>query len=622
MSDVTTIAGLILDDDPEDIFLLRDMLADAGATDIVLDEARTLAEARQSICSRRYDVLLVDLNVPDSSGIETFLEVHRSAPEVPIIVLSGLHDETLAVEAVRKGAQDYLVKGRVDGGLLTRAIQYSIERNELLSELRQLRRQQEAAYQASLRDVEAQKALVEELAKAKQTATHMALHDSLTGLPNLRYFQKQLSAALVSADRAKCSAGILCFDLDGFKRINDTFGHDVGDLVLETVARRVQSSLRETDRIGRCCVTEIPTVSRLGGDEFTIVAARIRGRGDLERIARRVRAAIAKPFEIAEAPIGLLTASIGITVYPDDAQSPAALLKNADLAMYAAKRQGRNNIQFFTEDLDTEIQDRRAVEGALVGALERDEFELHYQPIFEIETGRLEAVEALMRWQHPTLGDVRPDRFISVAEERGLIGALGEWALRTACAQSRTWRDQGWGEVCVAVNVSAIQLRRPHFADLVHTVLDENGSSANSLQLELTESLMMEDLEVTEETLRRLRTLGVHVALDDFGTGYSSLSYLHRIKPDILKIDRSFIRDIDTDAERRGVVDAILAMARALHLRVIAEGVERRSQLEYLRSRGCHAAQGFLLGRPGCGSLIEAVLRSSSRNHLPRADAA
>ena len=622
MSDVTTIAGLVLDDDPEDIFLLRDMLADAGATHMVLDEARTLAEARQSIRSRTYDILLVDLNVPDSSGIETFLEVHKNAPEVPIIVLSGLHDESLAVEAVRKGAQDYLVKGRVDGGLLTRAIQYSIERNELLSELRQLRRQQETAYKASLRDVEAQKALVEELAKAKQTATHMALHDSLTGLPNLRYFQKQLSAALVSADRAKCSAGILCFDVDGFKRINDTFGHDVGDQVLETVARRVQTCLRKTDHIGRCAVAETATVSRLGGDEFTIVAARIRGRGDLATIARRVRAAIAQPLKIAEASIGLLTASIGIAVYPDDAQSPAALLKNADLAMYAAKRQGRNNVQFFAEDLDIETQDRRAVEGALVGALERDEFELQYQPIFEIETGRLEAVEALMRWQHPTLGNVEPDRFISVAEERGLIGALGEWALRTACAQSRTWRDQGLGEVCVAVNVSALQLRRPHFADLVHTVLDENGSTAKSLQLEITESLMMEDLKVTQKALRKLRRLGVHVALDDFGTGYSSLSYLHRIKPDILKIDRSFIRDIDTDAERRSVVEAILAMARALHLRVIAEGVERRSQLEYLRSRGCHAAQGFLLGRPGRASLVEAVLRSSSRNHLPIVDAA
>ena len=363
MSDVTKITGLILDDDPEDIFLLRDMLSDAGAVEIAFDEARTLEEALRSVSSRTYDVLLVDLNVPDSSGIDTFLAVHQCAPEIPIIVLSGLSDEDLAVEAVRRGAQDYLVKGGVDGGLVARAIQYSIERNRLLSELCELRRQQDAAYQASLVDVETQKALVEELAIAKKAATHMALHDPLTNLPNLRHFQTLLSDALASAARTDDSAGILCFDLDGFKRVNDTYGHDVGDTVLKTVASRVQLCLRSTDQVSRSRGEGNSTVSRRGGDEFAIVVGHVRSRRDLVSIAQRVRAAIAQPLELAEAQIGRLTASVGITVYPEDGLTAEALLKNADLAMYEAKRRGRD------QDLGSDVLHVAKGRVATVGVL-------------------------------------------------------------------------------------------------------------------------------------------------------------------------------------------------------------------------------------------------------------
>ncbi|MFQ6024707.1 MAG: putative bifunctional diguanylate cyclase/phosphodiesterase [Acidiferrobacterales bacterium] len=426
---------------------------------------------------------------------------------------------------------------------------------------------------------------ITERKRAEEIIVHQAYHDVLTNLPNRRLFVDRLTQGLARHYWHKRLVAVLFLDLDHFKRINDTLGHNVGDLLLKAVAERLTACVREGD-----------TVARLGGDEFAINLADVAQANDVPKVAHKIIDTLSKPY-VLEGHELFITTSMGISIYPDDAQDPETLLKTADIAMYRAKEHGRNNYQHYSPDMNVQASERLAMENSLRHALEREEFLLEYQPQVDIKTGRIIGNEALVRWQHPDLGMILPGKFIPLAEESGLIVPIGEWVLRTACAQNKAWQAAGLPPIPVAVNVSARQLRHENLLQTVDRTLQETGLNPNYLELELTESIMQEPKEAIR-LLSKLNTIGVQIAIDDFGTGYSSLNYLKRFPINKLKIDQSFVRDITNDPDDRAIVAAIITLAHSLNLKTIAEGVETQEQMAYLRSLECDEAQGNLLRPP------------------------
>jgi diguanylate cyclase (GGDEF)-like protein/PAS domain S-box-containing protein len=415
---------------------------------------------------------------------------------------------------------------------------------------------------------------------------HSAHHDFLTGLPNRLLLDDRIGQAIAFAPRHTKHIAVLFLDLDGFKHVNDSLGHPIGDRLLQSVARRLVSCVRASD-----------TVSRQGGDEFVVLLSEAAKWVDAAVVARRMLAAVAEPHPIDQHDLHI-TASIGVSVYPDDGEDAEALIKNADTAMYQAKENGRQGYQFFTPAMNARAVERHSVEQGLRGALERQELVLHYQPKVNLRTGAISGAEALVRWSHPTRGLVPPAQFIPVAEDCGLILPIDNWVLREACQQARAWADAGLPAGTIAVNVSAMELRGDHFLEGLFAVLTETGLDPRSLELELTESVLMKNAESAASILQALRGRGVQVAVDDFGTGYSSLSYLRKFAVDSLKIDQSFVSQITSAEGDVSIVTAVISMARSLRLRVIAEGVETLEQLAFLRSLGCDEAQGFYFSRP------------------------
>lgn len=424
----------------------------------------------------------------------------------------------------------------------------------------------------------------------------LAHHDPLTALPNRTLFQDRLEQALARAERSGSLLALLFLDLDRFKTINDSLGHLAGDRLLQAVAERLLHCVRDTD-----------TICRQGGDEFIVVLADI---GDAEvpaRIAEKILRRLAEPFEVDGHVLGT-SFSIGIAVYPHDGRSSDVLMKNADTAMYHAKEAGRNTYRFFTEQMNANALERLQMENQLRLSLERQELLLHYQPLVRIDTGEVVGVEALIRWQSDELGFVPPSQFIPVAEECGMIVPIGRWVLRQACEHAKAWQEQGQRELAVSVNISALQFRRDNIVQAVMEVLRDTGLPARSLELELTESLLMVHADEATETLQRLKSFGVRLSIDDFGTGYSSLSYLRRFAVDRLKIDQSFIRDMADDPDDAAIVRAVVQMGKTLKLEVLAEGVESRAQAEYLLREGCREAQGYFFCPPVTQEGLLAVL--------------
>jgi len=436
---------------------------------------------------------------------------------------------------------------------------------------------------------------VTERKRAEEQIRYLAHHDGLTGLGNRPLFQQRCEIAAAQARRSSLPFGLLLLDLDHFKRINDTLGHSLGDRLLQGVADRLVTSVRDSDCIAR---GELGTaISRLGGDEFTILLTQLRDPQDLGRAARRILDALSRPFRLGEHEV-VISASIGIAAWPDDGADVETLSRNADAAMYHAKERGRNNYQFYAESMNAVALRRLILEGKLRRALEQDELALHYQPKLSARDGSLAGVEALLRWRDPEHGLTLPGVFIPIAEETGLIEPLGHWALREACAQAVSWRERGLPAVPVSVNLSAHQFRGGSLAQKVFAVLEETGMDPRGLELEITESVLLNDGGAVARELAALRERGVQVSLDDFGTGYSSFAYLRRLPVDALKIDRSFVADIASDADAAALVAAIVSMGHALRLRVIAEGVETAEQRELLVRMGCDELQGFLFAKP------------------------
>ena len=540
---------LLVEDDANDAYLVSELLSQHTSDSYQIISVGLLAEASDLLAKQQFEVILVDLSLPDARGLDAVRRLQLDAPQTPIIVLSGNRDETVAVEAVHVGAQDYLVKGTVDGEFLHRSIRYAIERK-----------------------------------RSKDLLWRMANYDPLTGLANRALFHERLSQAIARAKRSGNDLAVLLLDLDHFKHVNDRLGHDAGDTLLVEAVQRLQAAVREFD-----------TVARLGGDEFAVIADGIPRELIIPRLAERIHRVLAAPLTIKDNEV-VITTSIGIAVFPDGGETLEQLLKSADSAMYQAKKNGRNNCQFYSGATQASTLARIRLQCDLRHALRRDQFEIHYQPQLHLGDDRVAGVEALLRWRHPELGELAPAEFIPLLESTRLIAEVGEWVLRTACRQARIWGD-AVPDLRLSVNLSVQQFEDDDLTDIIASTLAETGLPPGRLVVEITESAQIRDVQSTIRTLESLKKLGVSVAIDNFGAGHSSLAYLHRLPIDALKIDKSFIDDI-TDERSGAIASAVIALGHNLALDMVAVGIETAAQKEFLRKRGCDLYQGFLATGP------------------------
>jgi len=807
-----SIQALLVEDNPGDARLIKEALAEISRPHFRLEWAINLGKAEETLAQKQFAVILLDLSLPDSQGMNTVHRIEQAAPNTPVVILTGLDDEALAVEAVRSGAQDYLVKSDVTPHLLTRVVRYAIERqrtgaslrasearltalfehmssgvavlqadqdgqefvfsafNHAAEQLDQINREQ--LIQRNLRevfpgveefgilevfrrvwktgtaerfpttfyrderiagwrenyvyklpsgeivaiydDVSERRKSEENLrlaAKVFESSTngilitdtaghilsinaaftritgytlaeiqgetprilksgrhdnafyhklwsslladghwqgeiwnkrkngevypewmsignvlndkgetthfvgtftdisqrkaaderinYLSHHDALTGLPNRTLLHDRIAQILAVCQHLHCKAALLLIDLDRFKNINESLNHDFGDHLLQLVAERLGECIRTFD-----------TLARSGGDEFVVLMGEVHQLGEISAMAKKILAAMNQPFQI-EAQEIIITCSVGISVFPDDGDNTQALLKNADVAMYRAKEQGRNNCQFYTQDMNVRTFETLVLENSLRHALARQQFRLYYQPQVDIASGAIIGVEALIRLQHPDLGMVSPANFIPIAEETGLIVPIGEWVIQEACRQAKAWHDLGHSGLCVAVNLSARQFRQQELVRTVEQALAASGLPPGKLELELTESILMHDTEEILATLHQFKRMGLQLSIDDFGTGFSSLSYLKRFDVDKLKIDQSFVRDITNDPNDLSIVKAVIALGHSLNLKIIAEGVETSEQLALLRDNGCDEIQGYYFSRPRPADEIPQLLQEN-----------
>ena len=682
---------LLIQDDATDAGEVREALITSSDGPFDVEWIRSCSEGLQRLIEegkperqrvQELAAILIDLSLSDSVGIETFDRLFHAAPHIPFLVLCASKDEDIAKLAVQRGAQDYLLKSRLDSYLLPKTLRSMVERaanaealfdekeraevtlnsigdavmssdvwgtvtylnvvaegltgwsreeaaghpleevfhiidattreaaqNPMALAIREnktvgltpncvlIRRDGvEAAIEDSAAPIHDRRGHVtgavmvfHDVTTARAMSlrmSYLAQHDSLTDLPNRVLLNDRLTQAISLARRHQKKLAVLFLDVDRFKHVNDSLGHAIGDRLLQSVAQRLLSCVRSSD-----------TVSRQGGDEFVILLSEVTHAQDAAVTADKILQVLRTPHRVDEQDLHL-TASIGIVGYPDDGTEAETLLKNADFAMYQAKSSGRDNYQFFKPEMNVRAIERQSVENDLRHALERSEFVLHYQPKMNLETGGMPGVEALIRWRHPQRGLVAPAQFIPVAEECGFIVPIGRWVLREACRQARAWQCAGLTRISIAVNISAVELRANDFVASVSAILTETGLEPGCLELELTETFLMQDSTSTAAVLQALKEIGVRLALDDFGTGYSSLSYLKRFPIDTLKIDRSFVRDITTDTDDAGIVSAVISMGKSLNMLVVAEGVETREQLAFLKERSCPHGQGYYFSHP------------------------
>jgi diguanylate cyclase (GGDEF)-like protein/PAS domain S-box-containing protein len=673
---------LLIAQSSADAEMIRAALADTPDRAFSVTWVQCLSGGVERLSAGQIDAVLLDLFLPDCQGLQTFDQISRAAPELPVLIVCDPSDESLALQAVEHGAQDYVLKTHLDSYSLRHALRNMIERKAaaealfvereradvtldsigdgvlstdlagrvtylnvvaedltgwsredatgrlltdvfhiidgatreraqnpmplairdnmtvgLTSNCLLVRRDgHEAAIEDSAAPIHDRQGRVTgavivfhdvSVARAMTLKmSHLAHHDALTDLPNRLLLNDRLARAIEMGRRHRRPLAVLFLDLDRFKYINDSLGHDVGDEVLRSVAERLTRCLRSSD-----------TVSRQGGDEFVVVLSDIDRASNAIFSAKKILDAVAQPHHVRRHELHI-TASIGISVYPNDGHDAVTLLKEADIAMYQAKARGRGRYEFFQPEMNVRAVERQSLEHGLRRALDRQEFVLHYQPKVDLTTGTIIGAEALVRWRHPELGLLPPPRFVPIAEDSGLIVPIGRWVLHRACRQARAWQDAGLRPMTVAVNVSAVEFRHPAFLDCVRQTLEQTRLEPRCLELEVTESILLAGTQSTLSVLQELKALGLQLALDDFGTGYSSLSHLKEFPIDALKVDESFVRDITRGDQDAPVVRAVISMGKSLNQRVIAEGVETAEQVAFLQAQGCSEGQGYYFSRP------------------------
>ena len=557
---------LLVEDNLIDAQLVRRLLRRVTASYYRITHVRTLNDAILSAEELTPDVILADLNLPDSRGTDTVTSLQTSYPDIPLVIVSAWEDEAISLRSVKAGAQDYVVKGHIDGANLHRVIRYAVERKRTELEL-----------------------------------VRLAHYDQLTSLPNRTLLRERVDHALGRAMRAGAGVATLVLDMDRFKEINDMLGHEVGDKLLVEVAQRIRAAVRDQD-----------TVARLGGDEFAVVLEGVSEAKEVLPVIERIIDSLADVTKIGGHEVNS-SISVGIAIFPANGSNLSELLRAADLAMYQAKASGRGRYQFFADAMQEEAQSRHALEWALRRAVERGEFQLVYQPQICLRTGMVIGVEALLRWMNPTRGLLTPYHFIAGLEEFGLINEVGEWVLQTACEQVRRWHAMDLEPMRIGVNVSAQQFEDPMLIEKIRGALKETKLPPEFLEIELTESCLMSDPGEAGALLRELRAVGVRIAIDDFGTGYSSLTYLHDFPLNALKIDKNFVQSVEANDRGGPIANMIVGLGKNLGLDVIAEGVETEGQLEYVRNHGCDIAQGYLYARPEAPDELVAWLKANRR---------
>jgi len=693
------ISILHVEDNPGDALLLKTELFESVDSYFTLRSmkvpvwditcVKNCREAKARLTKGEIDIILLDLSLPDVTGLETLKEIALVAPRTPIVILSGRNEIENAFETLQRGAQDYLIKGQADGGQIWRAIRFAVERQQVRNHDSHVLDQSQEGFKAlmemsidgvavfrdelilaanpafektlgyeeketlgrplsffcdpeyrsyflaqlergsdvpmivfgrkkdgaginlefktktclfeglpasviSLRDITYRK-------KDEETLLQRAYLDSVTGLPNRFLFFDRLQMTLQQAHRTGGQVGLMFLDLDRFKLINDTLGHNVGDELIKAVALRLQSIVPSSD-----------TIARIGGDEFTILLPDLAGIEEASKLARKILEVMAKPFQLQRHELHI-SASIGISYYPEDASDSEKLVQRADMAMYRAKESGRNNFQAYHDSMNISSIDRLELENSLFKAMDNGEFDLCYQPQTDLATGRVVGLEALLRWNHPTRGPIAPSDFVPLAEETGLIIPLGQWVIRKACEQAKAWRDRGLGPVRMSVNLSGVQFLKHTLPFLIDKILKEVGLDPQLLEFELTESIAMRNPAFTLAVLREMtEVVKVRVALDDFGIAYSSLGYLKNFPVHSLKIDKSFVTDLGKGSKDEAIVGAIIVLARNLGLEVIVEGVENEAQLDYLKRHSGIIVQGYLLNPPLSAEAAEKLLRDQS----------
>lgn len=590
-ADCPSMRILLADDEPDFRRSLQLILAQWGYDVQMVSDGQ---EALKILLDNPPEVALLDWMMPHLSGLEICRQFRAQAPtQSPyLILLSGRSRTEDIVAGLDAGADDYVTKP-VDFLELRARLQVGFRMVKLQKELG--RRASEL--EQSLAEVHQLQAVAEE---ARKREHFLAFHDSLTGLPNRQLFFDRLSQALNQARRSGQLVAVMLLDLDGFKAINDDIGHAGGDHVLQITGQRLQSCVRESD-----------TIARLGGDEFAVLASGLTSVADVVHIAEKLLHSLSESLVIEHQKCHI-GASIGISLFPSDGQDVENLVKRADLAMYRAKRLGKNRFMLYDLAMDARMHGQVSLENDLRLALGRSDFIMHYQPQVNMATGALTGVEALLRWQHRSTGMVPPEDFIPLAEETGLIIPIGAWALRTACRHHAARKCAPGPHMRMAVNLSARQFRGVHLVETVAEILEETRFDPQCLELEITESVAMQNLDHSIATMVRLKDMGVRLAVDDFGTGYSSLSYLKRFPIDLLKIDRSFVRGVPRDQDDAAITEAIISLAHSLKLGVIAEGVETNEQWDFLRDLDCDEAQGFLLSPPVSSEGLDVLLASGN----------
>lgn len=569
---------LIIDDELQ----IRSLLVDLLGPVYDCSEASSAEDALTALSHETFDLVISDIDMGGMSGLELVPRVHSLAPDTVVVMISGNQDIEFAINALRVGAFDYITKP-IDIRHVEASVERALKHGSLLKEKRLYKEQIEHLLQQRTAEVD-----------------WLAYYDTVTQLPNRALFEDRLTQAVAIARAKDESLAVLFISLDQFKKVNDSLGHGPGDSLLREFAERLKS-----------CISKSDTVARFGGDEFALLRTHTDGTKDIIETIGMLSQVLKFSFDLPGHEV-YATASVGVSLFPFDGDDSQTLLKNAGAALYKAKKSGGANYQFFTSDMHELATRRLALETNLRRAIQNEEFLIHYQPRVSVDSLAITGVEALVRWQHPQLGLVSPAEFIPLAEDTGLIVPIGEWVLRKACLQSREWQERGFAPIQMSVNISARQFHERDLSETVIRILDETGLAAKHLDLELTESSIMQNSEFAAGVLDRLKSMGINISIDDFGTGFSSLASLKRLPIDVLKIDKSFVRDVTTDPDDAALVMAIITLAHNLRLKVIAEGVETAEQLRFLQLLRCDEIQGYFFSRPRAAEDLVALFDTSS----------